>query len=236
MATSSPTTHRYYIMKIFKAVSAQFLPFSWSQVSAKELQNLGMPSAGSRANHGDYNTRGTNGYSAPPNPNPSSLPPAMRGMNPTQFNPVIRLGCDNQCLCLFFEVAPLKDNIIEKLCSGYKMYLSLPFPVTSCLTALPPALRGSQQGLEDNSFLWPNFFWRHFLFFRTSSSSVTKIPDTGGYLDPETGDWVSTNSRGDVTNSEEENSRHSHSSSRASKNTQVGSDFSVNSGDGTFLF
>merc|ERR1712241_346576 len=53
------------------------------QVSAKELQNLGMPSAGSRANHGDYNTRGTNGYSAPPNPNPSSLPPAMRGMNPT---------------------------------------------------------------------------------------------------------------------------------------------------------
>lgn len=64
------------------------------QVSAKELQNLGMPSAGSRANHGDYNTRGsTNGYSAPPPPNlpnPASLPPAMRGMNPTQFNPVIR--------------------------------------------------------------------------------------------------------------------------------------------------
>ena len=78
-----------------------------------------------------------------------------------------------------------------------------------------------------------NSFWHHFLFFRTSSSSVTKIPDTGGYLDPETGDWVSTNS---VINSEEENSRHSHSSSRASKNTQVGSDFSVNSGDGTYLF
>ena len=62
----------------------------------------------------------------------------------------------------------------------------------------------------------------HNLFFRTSSSSVTKIPDSGGYLDPETGDWVSTctNSRGDLNNSEEENSRHS--SSRAAKNTQVG--------------
>jgi len=48
---------------------------------------------------------------------------------------------------------------------------------------------------------------------------VTKIPDNGGYLDPETGDWVSTtNSRGDLNNSEEENSRHS--SSRAAKNTQ----------------
>ena len=127
-----------------------------------------------------------------------------------------------------FEVAPLKDNIIEKLCSGYKMYLSPPFPATSCLTALPPALRGSLQGPEDNSFLWP-ILDTISSFFRTSSSSVTKIPDTGGYLDPETGDWVSTNS-------EEENSRHSHSSSRASKNTQVGSDFSVNSGDGTFLF
>merc|ERR1712038_1943257 len=115
------------------------------QVSAKELQNLGMPSAGSRANHGDYNTRGTNGYSAPPNPNPSSLPPAMRGMNPTQ----------------------LPDSV---------------------------ASRPSRESA------------------RTSSSSVTKIPDTGGYLDPETGDWVSTNS---VINSEEENSRHSHSSSRA---------------------
>ena len=46
---------------------------------------------------------------------------------------------------------------------------------------------------------------------------MTKIPDNGGYLDPETGDWVATtNSRGD---SEEENSRHS--SSRAAKNTQV---------------
>lgn len=49
---------------------------------------------------------------------------------------------------------------------------------------------------------------------------MTKIPDNGGYLDPETGDWVSTtNSRGDLNNSEEENSRHS--SSRAAKNTQV---------------
>ena len=61
--------------------------YSWFfQVSAKELQNLGMPSAGSRSNH-------SNGYSAPPLhnlPNPASLPPAMRGMNPTQFNPVIR--------------------------------------------------------------------------------------------------------------------------------------------------
>ena len=50
---------------------------------------------------------------------------------------------------------------------------------------------------------------------------MTKIPDSGGYLDPETGDWVSTtNSRGELNNSEEENSRHS--SSRAAKNTQVG--------------
>ena len=49
---------------------------------------------------------------------------------------------------------------------------------------------------------------------------MTKIPDGGGYLDPETGDWVSTtNSRGDPNNSEDENSRHS--SSRAAKNTQV---------------
>jgi len=135
------------------------------QVSAKELQNLGMPSAGSRANHGDYNTRGTNGYSAPPNPNPSSLPPAMRGMNPTQFNPVIRL-----------------QNVPLSSLPGHQ----LPDSVAS---------RPSRESA------------------RTSSSSVTKIPDTGGYLDPETGDWVSTNS-------EEENSRHSHSSSRASKNTQ----------------
>jgi len=141
------------------------------QVSAKELQNLGMPSAGSRANHGDYNTRGTNGYSAPPNPNPSSLPPAMRGMNPTQFNPVIRL-----------------QNVPLSSLPGHQ----LPDSVAS---------RPSRESA------------------RTSSSSVTKIPDTGGYLDPETGDWVSTNS---VINSEEENSRHSHSSSRASKNTQVG--------------
>jgi len=139
------------------------------QVSAKELQNLGMPSAGSRANHGDYNTRGTNGYSAPPNPNPSSLPPAMRGMNPTQFNPVIRL-----------------QNVPLSSLPGHQ----LPDSVAS---------RPSRESA------------------RTSSSSVTKIPDTGGYLDPETGDWVSTNS---VINSEEENSRHSHSSSRASKNTQ----------------
>merc|ERR1712241_354668 len=134
------------------------------QVSAKELQNLGMPSAGSRANHGDYNTRGTNGYSAPPNPNPSSLPPAMRGMNPTQFNPVIRL-----------------QNVPLSSLPGHQ----LPDSVAS---------RPSREST------------------RTSSSSVTKIPDTG--------DWVSTNPRGDVTNSEEENSRHSHSSSRASKNTQ----------------
>ena len=70
------------------------------------------------------------------------------------------------------------------------------------------------------------------LLSRTSSSSVTKIPDSGGYLDPETGDWVSTctNSRGDLNNSEEENSRHG--SSRAAKNTQVGSALIRNLGGG----
>merc|ERR1719462_473280 len=94
-------------------------------------------------------------------------------MNPTQFNPVIRL-----------------QNVPLSSLPGHQ----LPDSVAS---------RPSREST------------------RTSSSSVTKIPDTGGYLDPETGDWVSTNSRGDV-NSEEENSRHSHSSSRASKNTQVG--------------
>merc|ERR1712051_710161 len=145
------------------------------QVSAKELQNLGMPSAGSRANHGgDYNTRGsTNGYSAPPPPNlpnPASLPPAMRGMNPTQFNPVIRL-----------QNVPLSSLPGHQLPDGV-------------------ATRPSRESA------------------RTSSSSVSKIPDVGGYLDPETGDWVSTNSRGDVSNSEEENSRHG--SSRSAKNTQ----------------
>jgi hypothetical protein len=146
------------------------------QVSAKELQNLGMPSAGSRANHGgDHNTRGsTNGYSAPPPPNlpnPASLPPAMRGMNPTQFNPVIRL-----------QNVPLSSLPGHQLPDGV-------------------ATRPSREST------------------RTSSSSVTKIPDGGGYLDPETGDWVSTtNSRGDPNNSEDENSRHS--SSRAAKNTQ----------------
>merc|ERR1712088_997735 len=93
----------------------------------------------------------------------------MRGMNPTQFNPVIRL-----------------QNVPLSSLPGHQ----LPDSVAS---------RPSRESA------------------RTSSSSVTKIPDTGGYLDPETGDWVSTNS---VINSEEENSRHSHSSSRASKNTQ----------------
>merc|ERR1712083_1159175 len=144
------------------------------QVSAKELQNLGMPSAGSRANHGDHNTRGSTwGYSAPPLhnlPNPASLPPAMRGMNPTQFNPVIRL-----------QNVPLSSLPGHQLPDGV-------------------ATRPSRESA------------------RTSSSSVSKIPDVGGYLDPETGDWVSTNSRGDVSNSEEENSRHG--SSRSAKNTQ----------------
>merc|ERR1712233_112418 len=92
---------------------------------------------------------------------------AMRGMNPTQFNPVIRL-----------QNVPLSSLPGHQLPDGV-------------------ATRPSRES-------------------RTSSSSVTKIPDNGGYLDPETGDWVATsNSRGD---SEEENSRHS--SSRAAKNTQ----------------
>lgn len=59
---------------------------------------------------------------------------------------------------------------------------------------------------------------------------MSKIPDVGGYLDPETGDWVSTNSRGDVSNSEEENSRHG--SSRSAKNTQVGIALNLNLGGG----
>lgn len=80
-----PQVHQNAVRLLERGKSLVFL----LQVSAKELQNLGMPSAGSRANHGgDYNTRGsTNGYSAPPPPNlpnPASLPPAMRGMNPTR--------------------------------------------------------------------------------------------------------------------------------------------------------
>merc|ERR1719342_1079118 len=54
-------------------------------IDARDLQNIGMPTAKPAAPV-------TNGFCAPPPPDlPSNLPEGMKGMNPIQFNPVIRL-------------------------------------------------------------------------------------------------------------------------------------------------
>ena len=134
---------------------------SHPQVSARELQNLGMPSQPAAA-------RGaaTNGYSAPPAPTiaASNLPAAMRGMNPIQFNPVIRM-----------------QNIPLSSLPGHQ------------LEGLPAPERATPRR-ESRS--------------NSSAPPPAPVPESGGYLDPETGDWVE----------EAEESR----SSRAARNTQVG--------------
>lgn len=134
---------------------------SHPQVSARELQNLGMPSQPAAV-------RGaaTNGYSAPPAPSiaASSLPAAMRGMNPIQFNPVIRM-----------------QNLPLSSLPGHQLE-GLPAPER----AMP------RRESRSNS----------------SAPPAAPVPEVGGYLDPETGDWVE----------EAEDAR----SARAARNTQVG--------------
>ena len=134
-------------------------------VSARELQNLGMPANSAPTTRGGGPV--TNGYSAPPPPSlqPSNLPPEMRGMNPIQFNPVIRL-----------------QNVPLSSLPGHQLPHDLP--------------RVSERSS------------------RSSAVSAAPVPDSGGYLDPETGDWVA---------GEEQESEGSRGNTpRAARNTQVG--------------